>query len=67
MPPTLTLDAADVDSLRGDTSVSDDEFELDMTVVEATTPIVVMMCDTSDGCGNTCSTSACSTSSNDPS
>jgi FxLD family lantipeptide len=25
-----------------------------------------MMCDTSDNCGSTCSTSACNTSSNDP-
>lgn len=62
MPPTLTLDAPDLD-----TEVGDDEFELDMTVVEATTPIVVLMCDTSDGCGSTCSNSACATSSNDPS
>lgn len=67
MPPILTLDTADIDSFTGETGVTDDEFELDMTVVEATTPIVVMMCDTSDGCGSTCSTSACSTSSNDPS
>ena len=37
-----------------------------MRVVESTTPLVIMMCDTSDGCGSTCSTSACSTSSNDP-
>jgi FxLD family lantipeptide len=62
MPPILTLDEPDVDA-----DVSDDEFELDMTVVEATAPIVAMMCDTSDGCGSTCSTSACSTRSNDPS
>ncbi|MER6176524.1 FxLD family lanthipeptide [Streptosporangium sp. NPDC001681] len=53
----LTLDA---------TEVTDEEFELDMRVVEATTPLVTMMCGTSDGCGSTCSTSACSTSSNDP-
>lgn len=46
--------------------IDDSEFELDMRVVEATTPLVIMMCDTSDGCGSTCSTSACSTSSNDP-
>jgi len=62
MSPSLTLDApnpADV--------VAEEEFELDMRVVEATTPLVIMMCDTSDGCGTTCSTSACSTSSNDPS
>jgi FxLD family lantipeptide len=45
----------------------DDEFTLDMRVIEATTDLVVMMCDTSDGCGSTCGGSACSTSSNDPS
>jgi FxLD family lantipeptide len=44
----------------------DDEFTLDIRVIESTTPLVVMMCDTSDGCGSTCSTTACNTSSNDP-
>ena len=58
-PPTAVLDA-DVEA------VTDEDFELDMRVVEATTPLVIMMCSTSDGCGNTCSTSACSTSSYDP-
>ncbi|HEY1715180.1 MAG TPA: FxLD family lanthipeptide [Solirubrobacteraceae bacterium] len=62
MTPTLTLDAPGLD-----TEVGDDEFELDMTVVEATTPIVVLMCSTDDGCGSTCANSACATSSNDPS
>ena len=37
----------------------------DLRVVEAT-GLVMMTCDTSDGCGSTCSTSACSTDSNDP-
>lgn len=58
-PPTAVLDAP-VEA------VTDDDFELDMRVVEATTPLVIMMCSTSDGCGATCSTSACSTSSYDP-
>jgi FxLD family lantipeptide len=49
-----------------DAAVDDAEFELDMRVVESTTKLVIMMCDTSDGCGNTCNTSACSTGSNDP-
>lgn len=49
-----------------DAAVDDTEFELDMRVVESTTKLVIMMCDTSDGCGSTCSTSACSTASNDP-
>ncbi|MFC3380645.1 FxLD family lanthipeptide [Couchioplanes azureus] len=50
-----------------DTVVTDDDdFELDMRVIESSTPLVIMMCSTSDGCGSTCSTSACSTSSYDP-
>ncbi|MFI6295951.1 FxLD family lanthipeptide [Nonomuraea sp. NPDC050790] len=65
MAPTLTLDATDV--LDPADVAADEEFELDMRVVEATTPLVIMMCDTSDGCGTSCSTSACTTSSNDPS
>lgn len=59
-PPTAVLDAPT------DEVVTDDDFELDMRVVESSTPLVIMMCSTSDGCGNTCSTSACSTSSYDP-
>ncbi|SDI20211.1 FxLD family lantipeptide [Sinosporangium album] len=65
MTPSLTLDATDIQNLAD--GVADEEFELDMRVVEATTPLVTMMCATDDGCGTTCSTSACSTSSNDPS
>ncbi|URM97384.1 FxLD family lanthipeptide [Actinomadura madurae] len=64
MPPHLTLDATE--ALDAPASVSEDEFVLDMRVIETTTPLVTMMCSTSDGCGSTCSTSACSTSSNDP-
>ncbi|GAA4991299.1 FxLD family lantipeptide [Nonomuraea thailandensis] len=65
MAPPATLDAPKV--LHPADAVADDEFELDMRVVEATTPLVTMMCATDDGCGTTCSTSACTTSSNDPS
>jgi FxLD family lantipeptide len=46
--------------------LTDEDFVLDMRVVESTTPLVIMMCSTSDGCGATCSTSACNTSSNNP-
>ncbi|MBM7776002.1 FxLD family lantipeptide [Actinokineospora baliensis] len=46
--------------------IDDTEFELDMRVVESATRLVITTCDTSDGCGNTCSTSACSTNSADP-
>lgn len=49
-----------------DAAVDDTEFVLDMHVVESTTKIAALTCDTSDGCGSTCSTSACSTGSNDP-
>jgi FxLD family lantipeptide len=62
MSPALTLDRTE----SPDSAVDDGEFELDMRVVESTTRLVIMMCDTSDGCGNTCSTSACSTGSNNP-
>ncbi|WFE53032.1 FxLD family lanthipeptide [Micromonospora sp. WMMD1155] len=47
-------------------SATDDDFVLDMRVVESTTPLVIMMCSTSDGCGSSCSTSACTTKSCDP-
>ncbi len=58
MTAALTIDHTEFP----DSDVDDAEFELDMRVVESTTKLVIMMCDTSDGCGNTCSTSA----SNDP-
>jgi FxLD family lantipeptide len=60
-PPTVILDEPATFE-----AADDDDFELDMRVVEAATPLVVMMCSTSDGCGSTCGTSACSTSSYDP-
>ena len=46
--------------------ITDDEFELDLRVIESAALSAIMMCDTSDNCGSTCSTSACNTSSNDP-
>lgn len=46
--------------------VADDEFELDLTVIESTTPLVTMMCSTNDNCGSTCQKSACVTSSAQP-
>jgi len=65
MSAALAVEHAEFPDAAVDT-VDDAEFELDMRVVESTTKLVIMMCDTSDGCGNTCSTSACSTGSNDP-
>jgi FxLD family lantipeptide len=44
----------------------DDEFRLDLRIIESAGPLLAMMCDTSDNCGSTCSTTACNTSSNDP-
>ncbi|WP_086820204.1 FxLD family lanthipeptide [Allokutzneria sp. NRRL B-24872] len=62
MSPMLTLGHTEA----ADSAVDEADFVLDMRVVESTTKLVIMMCDTSDGCGSTCSTSACSSGSNDP-
>lgn len=62
MSAALALDHAE----PADAPVDDKDFELNMRVVESSTKLVIMSCDTSDGCGNTCGTSACSTASNDP-
>ncbi|GIF01612.1 FxLD family lanthipeptide [Paractinoplanes rishiriensis] len=62
-PQAAVLDAATTADAE---AVTDDDFVLDMRVVEATTPLEVFMCNTNDGCGSTCSGSACSTSSYDP-
>ncbi|MEO3854503.1 FxLD family lanthipeptide [Acrocarpospora sp. B8E8] len=63
MAVPLTLDGIEALDME---SIAEEDFVLDMRVVEATTPLVVMMCSTDDGCGSTCDGSACSTSSNDP-
>lgn len=42
------------------------EFDFDMQVIVSTARMAEVMCSTNDGCGSTCSTSACSTRSNDP-
>jgi FxLD family lantipeptide len=47
-------------------NLTDADFDLDLRVFEKTTPTLRPDCDTSDGCGNTCDTSACNTSSYDP-
>lgn len=61
MAPLLELERTDAA-----TATTEDDFVLDMRVVESTTPLVIMMCSTSDGCGSSCSTSACTTKSCDP-
>lgn len=45
----------------------DDEFDLDLRVIETAYPIAKLRCDTSDNCGGTCSGSACNTNANNPS
>lgn len=63
MTPPVSLAPAPAD---GAGMSIEDEFELDMRVIESTTPLVTMMCSTDDQCGSTCEDSACATSSNDP-
>jgi FxLD family lantipeptide len=46
--------------------IPDGEFDLDMRVIEASFPIPVLACDTSDNCGSSCG-SACATNVADPS
>ncbi|MFI9829622.1 FxLD family lanthipeptide [Streptomyces sp. NPDC051913] len=47
--------------------LADDDFELDIKVVISESPFTVLMCPTSDGCGNTCvnGASACQSSIED--
>ncbi|MEV6527455.1 FxLD family lanthipeptide [Longispora sp. NPDC051575] len=59
-PPTALLDRPEVDAL------TDEDFVLDMRVIERATPLAEMMCTTGDGCGSTCAKSACVTGSYDP-
>jgi FxLD family lantipeptide len=54
------------DGLPGGAGFGDDEFELDLRVIESAYPIAKLLCDTSDQCGSTCSGSACNTSANGP-
>ena len=61
-PPTAMLTPAEVPD-----DLTDDDFLLDLRLIESDTPLVVVMCATDDGCGSTCKPNACATSSNDPS
>ncbi|WP_028648408.1 FxLD family lanthipeptide [Nocardiopsis sp. CNT312] len=49
-------------------AVSEDDFALDVRVVVATHPVGKLMCNTGDGCGNTCqgTASACNSYVSDP-
>lgn len=60
---TNTLERAD----QIETGFDMSEFSLDLRVIEAAHPIAKLTCDTSDGCGNTCSGSACNSNANSPS
>lgn len=44
-----------------------DDFTLDFQVIESAYPLAKLSCDTDDGCGQTCSTSACNSQANNPS
>lgn len=59
MSTTTTL------SRPADVEVSD-EFTLDFQVIESAYPLAKLSCDTDDGCGQTCSTSACNSQANNP-
>lgn len=70
MTPPLTLEAPpltlEAPPLGLDSALLDDDFELDLRVIESTTPLVATMCSTSDGCGSSCANSACATGKNAP-
>ncbi|WP_100447238.1 FxLD family lanthipeptide [Glycomyces xiaoerkulensis] len=46
--------------------IEDDDFALDLRIVESHEPIAQLRCDTDDGCGNTCQGSACASFTNNP-
>lgn len=48
------------------TAVTDNEFELDVRVVEDLAPAGALMLDTSDNCGSTCEGTACISFTGDP-
>lgn len=59
MPTTTTLShPVDIED--------SDEFTLDFQVIESDYPLAKLSCDTDDGCGQTCSTSACNSQANNP-
>ena len=55
-PATAARDAFELDDL----------FDLNLKVVQETVPVAQLRCNTNDGCGTTCSGSACTTSAYDP-
>lgn len=63
--PATTMDR--VDHIATEDGFELSEFDLDLRVIEAAHPIAKLLCDTSDGCGSTCSGSACNSLANNPS
>ncbi|MFE0683461.1 FxLD family lanthipeptide [Streptomyces sp. NPDC058961] len=57
--------AADIQAANAATSF-DSEFALDVRVVEAGLPVKDLLRDTSDGCGSSCSGTACTSFVGDP-
>ncbi|OHV40877.1 MULTISPECIES: FxLD family lanthipeptide [Pseudofrankia] len=65
MTPTDTVHTASAPTSSAPAEL--DEFELDLQVIESLVPGAPMAdCDTSDGCGSTCATTACISNANDP-
>ncbi|HEX7658473.1 MAG TPA: FxLD family lanthipeptide [Pseudonocardiaceae bacterium] len=62
MSPLLAMS----DALAEDAVIDDAEFDFDLRVTESTARVAGPSCDTDDGCGASCATSACTTFSNDP-
>ncbi|MFI8811362.1 MULTISPECIES: FxLD family lanthipeptide [unclassified Streptomyces] len=65
MSCTLTQSGATALAERPSTEGAD-EFTLDVKVVVAAHPNGKLMCSTGDGCGSTCSGSACTSYTDDP-
>jgi FxLD family lantipeptide len=67
MAQGFTSTMALVDDVEDAGGFDEGEFALDLRVIEAAYPITKLTCDTSDGCGSTCSGSACNSTANNPS
>jgi len=68
MPDIRVFGGATALAERPGTDAFDDEFTLDVRVVVAAHPNGKLMCNTNDGCGNTCQNgaSACNSFVDDP-
>lgn len=52
--------------IEDDNGFDDEDFVLDVRVVEALQPVASLLQDTSDGCGSTCQGTACTSFTDDP-